>query len=100
MKLVFPLQPLHKLYVKRAAIQMYIIVIYFIFFSYCYINNANCLYKGERDKGTATLTYKALEEARTTLLKPENGNRDDVMDIVVVITDGATNPGKCIYTYV
>ncbi|VDI02352.1 Hypothetical predicted protein [Mytilus galloprovincialis] len=44
--------------------------------------------------GDATRTYLALEHTHQTLFAPGNGERPDVVDVVVVLTDGATNPGS------
>lgn len=44
--------------------------------------------------GDATRTYLALEHTHQKLFAPGNGERPDVVDVVVVLTDGATNPGS------
>ncbi|KAK3084582.1 hypothetical protein FSP39_015804 [Pinctada imbricata] len=45
-----------------------------------------------KGKGEATLIYRGLNMAKSTLLSSKNGARDNVPDIVVVITDGETRP--------
>jgi len=42
-------------------------------------------------RGGNTMTHSALEYVRTTLLTPEAGDRVDVCNIVVVLTDGGSD---------
>lgn len=44
--------------------------------------------------GDATRTYLALEDVHKKIYAPGNGERPNVMDVVVVLTDGRTNPGS------
>ncbi|CAG2236186.1 COL6A [Mytilus edulis] len=45
------------------------------------------------DKGDATRTYKALQMVHEQVLAPGNGERPEVENVVVVLTDGVTNSG-------
>lgn len=45
----------------------------------------------------ATRTYVALEEVHRNVYAPGNGQRSGVVDVVVVLTDGGTNPA-CVDT--
>ncbi|XP_071180735.1 collagen alpha-5(VI) chain-like [Mytilus edulis] len=45
------------------------------------------------DKGDATRTYKALQLVHEQVLAPGNGERPEVENVVVVLTDGVTNSG-------
>ena len=44
--------------------------------------------------GHATRTYLALEYTNRVIYAPGNGERPDVIDVVIVLTDGETNPGS------
>ncbi|CAC5383547.1 unnamed protein product [Mytilus coruscus] len=48
----------------------------------------------KHSKGAATRTYLALEHTHENIFAPGNGERPDVVDVVVVLTDGVTNPGS------
>ncbi|CAC5391528.1 unnamed protein product [Mytilus coruscus] len=48
----------------------------------------------EHYKGEATRTYLALKHTHEHIFAPGNGERSDVVDVVIVLTDGDTNPGK------
>ncbi|CAC5397052.1 COL6A [Mytilus coruscus] len=45
------------------------------------------------DTGDATRTYKALQMVHEQVLAPGNGERPEVENVVVVLTDGVTNSG-------
>ena len=36
----------------------------------------------------------ALEHAESILVNPASGNRKDALDVVLLLTDGETDPGK------
>jgi Mg-chelatase subunit ChlD len=44
--------------------------------------------------GDATRTYLALEHTHSVIYKAGNGERPDVLDVIIVLTDGETNPGS------
>ena len=46
----------------------------------------------EHSQGDATRTYLALEHTHNVIYNPGNGERPDVLDVVIVLTDGETNP--------
>ncbi|CAG2215388.1 unnamed protein product [Mytilus edulis] len=48
----------------------------------------------DHSQGDATRTYLALEYTHFILYGPGNGERPDVADVVIVLTDGKTNPGS------
>lgn len=48
----------------------------------------------KHSNGDATRTYLALEHVHRVIFAPGNGERPDVVDVVVVLTDGETNPGS------
>lgn len=50
----------------------------------------NIAYEG----GDATRTYLGLEYVHNTIFAPGNGERSNVANVVVVLTDGVTNPGS------
>ncbi|CAG2247134.1 unnamed protein product [Mytilus edulis] len=48
----------------------------------------------DHSQSDATRTYLALEYTHFILYGPGNGERPDVADVVIVLTDGKTNPGS------
>ncbi|XP_052081658.1 collagen alpha-4(VI) chain-like isoform X13 [Mytilus californianus] len=48
----------------------------------------------DHSQGDATRTYLALEYTHLILYGPGNGERPDVADVVIILTDGKTNPGS------
>ncbi|XP_060079255.1 cartilage matrix protein-like [Ylistrum balloti] len=44
--------------------------------------------------GPATVTYRALNQTRRGLFTPGVGDRPNVPNVVIVVTDGGTNPGR------
>lgn len=36
----------------------------------------------------------ALQHAESILVNPANGNRKDAVDVILLLTDGETDPGK------
>ncbi|XP_071146006.1 collagen alpha-4(VI) chain-like [Mytilus edulis] len=54
----------------------------------------NAIKRIKHSQGDATRTYLALEYTHANIYRPGNGERLDVADVVVVLTDGKTNPGS------
>ncbi|XP_063408825.1 matrilin-2-like, partial [Mytilus trossulus] len=54
----------------------------------------NAIKRIKHSQGDATRTYLALEYTHENIYRPGNGERPDVADVVVVLTDGKTNPGS------
>ncbi|XP_021347449.1 cartilage matrix protein-like isoform X2 [Mizuhopecten yessoensis] len=44
--------------------------------------------------GPATVTYRALNQTRRGVFNPGFGDRPGVPNVVIVVTDGGTNPGR------
>jgi len=44
--------------------------------------------------GPATLTYSAINQTRRDIFSVRNGDRPDVPNLAIVVTDGGTNPGR------
>lgn len=44
--------------------------------------------------GPATVTYRALNQTRRNVFAPGLGDRPNVPNVVIVVTDGGTNPGR------
>lgn len=49
----------------------------------------------EHMRGTCTRTYAAIHKAHQDLFKTANGARNGVRKVMIVFTDGRTNPGRC-----
>lgn len=44
--------------------------------------------------GMSTTIYRALEQARREVFTPGAGDRPNVKNLAVILTDGETNPGE------
>ncbi|CAC5372367.1 unnamed protein product [Mytilus coruscus] len=54
----------------------------------------NAIKRIKHSQGGATSTYLALEYTHVSIYGPGNGERPDIADVVIVLTDGKTNPGS------